>query len=255
MATDLVPFESYEIAGVDARQLIEAISANLGGQKLSERDLDVVKMPTGGSTFWEVPDLEGVKPEPVIRGVLVHHKLIRAFWKESLDEGQGGQPPDCHSPDSEWGYGDPGDALRAESKGCDDCPMSQFGSDEKGRGQACTQSHLMFLVKPEELLPVVVRLSPMSLQIARKFMSRLSSKAVPYWSVVVEIGLEQAQNATGDKYAKATFKVTERLQPEQAAKVKELGDTLRPLFDQAAAAQASERPAAEEPAAEPEGGE
>lgn len=239
-STELVPFERYEIAGVDPQQLIQTIQANLGGQKLTERDLDVVKMPSGGGVFWEVPDLDGTTAASKLTGVVVHHNIVRAFWKESLDDSGGGTPPDCHSPDNTWGYGEPGDGLRAQSKGCDDCPMSQFGSDEKGRGQACKQSHLLFLVRPEELLPTVVKLSPTSLQAARKFLLRLSSKAVPYYSVLVEIGLEKDKNAEGTEYAKATFRSAGRLAPEEAQRVKTFGDALRPVFERAAAAEAAD---------------
>lgn len=238
MAEELVPFDSYEIAKVDPNALVESIKANLGGQQLTERDLDVVKMPSGGGLFFEVPDLEDTRAEKQLEGVIVHHKLVRAFWKESLDDG-GGNPPDCHSPDSVWGFGDPGDSLRAEGKGCEECPMSQFGSAEDGRGQACKQSHLLFLASAEDLLPLVVRLSPTSLQPAKKFLLRLSSKAVPYYSVVVRIGLEKATNQDNVDYAKATFSVAKRLTPEEAQRVKAFGDALRPVFEKAAAAEAA----------------
>lgn len=249
--TDLVPFERFEIAGVDAGELIETVRANLGGQELKPSDLDVVKMPSGGGLFFEVPDLEDVKAEKTLNGVIIHHNLVRAFWKEDLDESGGGTPPDCSSPDSVWGYGEPGDGLRAQSppKGCDDCPMAVFGSAEDGRGQACKQSHLLFLVRPDELLPTVVRLAPTSLQPAKQFLLRLSSKAVPYYGVQVEIGLEKATSAGGQDYAKATFKVTSRLDPEERQKVKTFGDAMRPIFDRAAAAMAAEAPVDEaEPA-------
>lgn len=252
MGEELVPFEKYEIGQVDPQRLIESITANLGNQKLSEQDLDIVKMPSGGGLFFEVPDLEGVKPEAKLQGVIVHHKLVRAFWKEDIDEGGGGSPPDCFSPDNVWGFGDPGDGLRSKGKGCEDCPMSQFGSAEEGEGQACKQSHLLFLAKPEDLLPIAVRLAPTSLQNAKKFLLRLSSKAVPYYAVVVEIGLEKAKNSAGTEYAKATFTVAKRLTDEEAAKVKAFGDALRPTFERAAAAEAAAGADVDEPEVEPE---
>lgn len=245
--TDLVPFADYEIAKADPAAVLEAVQANLGGQKLSPNDLDVVKMPSGGGLFWEVPDLEETKAEKALEGVIVHHNLTRAYWKQDLDDG-GGQPPDCFSPDNTWGFGDPGDELRAQGKGCDLCPMSQFGTadDGEGRGQACKQSHLLFLATPEDMLPIVVRLAPTSLGPTKKFLLRLSSKAVPYYAVVVQIGLEKATSQGGQDYAKATFKVAKRLPGEEAARVKAFGDALRPVFEQTAAQEAG---APAEPAA------
>lgn len=252
MGEELVPFEKYEIGQVDPQRLIESLTANLGGQKLSEQDLDIVKMPSGGGLFWEVPDLEETKAEKVLQGVIVHHKLVRAYWKEDIDEGGGGQAPDCFSPDNVWGFGDPGDGLRSQGKGCEDCPMSQFGSAEEGGGQACKQSHLLFLAKPEDLLPIAVRLAPTSLQNAKKFLLRLSSKAVPYYAVVVNVGLEKATSAGGQDYAKATFSVAKRLSDEEAGKVKAFGDALRPTFERAAAAEAAADRGGDAPNVEPE---
>lgn len=250
MSTDLVPFEQYELAKADPREVIAAVQANLGGQKITPNDLDVVKMPSGGGLFFEVPDLEETKAEKTLTGVIVHQNLTRAYWKETLDEGGGGQPPDCFSPDSVWGFGDPGDELRSKGKGCDDCPMSEFGSadDGEGRGQACKQSHLLFLVTAGDVLPLVVRLAPTSLNPTKKFLIRLASKAVPYHAVVVQIGLEKATSQDGQDYAKATFSVAKRLGQEEAARVKAFGDALRPVFEQTAAQEA----AAGAPAAEDE---
>lgn len=264
MGTDIVPFQQYEIGQVDPAKLLEAVEANLGGQKLSENDLDVVKLPSGGGMFFEVPDLEDAKAEKTLTGVIVAHKAVRAFWRESIGSGGGGQPPDCYSPDNTWGFGDPGDGLRARGQGCEDCPMAQFGTatnddGSPGRGQACKQSHLLFLVRPEDMLPLVLRLPPTSLQPTKKFLMRLSGKAVPYYAVVVEIGLDKKSNADNTDYAQATFKMVARLGEEEAGKVKAFGDSLRPLFERTAAAQAqadspnddAEPPPAAAPAAEP----
>jgi hypothetical protein len=253
-SNELVPFDKYEIAQADPHAVIEAVQANLGGQKLSPNDLDVVKMPSGGGLFWEVPDLEDTKAEKALEGVIVHHNLTRAYWKDDLDDAGGGQPPDCFSPDSVWGFGDPGDGLRAEGKGCEDCPMSQFGTadDGDGRGQACKQSHLLFLVTPGDMLPIVVRLAPTSLKPTKKFLLRLSSKAVPYYAVVARIGLEKKTSAGGQDYAAATFSVAKRLGADDASRVKAFGDALRPVFEQTAAQEAraaAPTAGADEPAA------
>lgn len=229
---EIVKFEGFALAKVDEAQLSAALDANLAGQQVEMGDLDRVKIPSGGGITWEVPTLEGVEPQAKLRVAIIHHKLARAMWKVSMDESGGGTPPDCSSPDNVLGYGEPGDALRAEGKGCAECPLSQFGSDtEGGRGQQCKQMHMLFVVGPDELLPMALALPPTSLKAAKSFLWRLSSKARPFYSVVVEIGLEKVKGNGVPDYARATFKVVEALSPEDTAKLKAMSDKLRPVFD------------------------
>lgn len=250
-STDLVPFGQFAIAEHDPRALLAAVQANLGGQKLTERDLDTIKMPTGGNLFFSVPGLEDDTAEKTVRGVIVHHKLVRAYWTTSIDDGGGSVPPDCHSPgvDSQgvmYGFGTPGDERRAAGNGCEGCPHAEFGTAKrKGKptkGQACGAYHLLFVAGPTDLLPVIVRVSPGSLENAKKFLLRLASKMVPYYGVQVEIGLEKAtEQETGIDYAKATFRVLRMLEVAEREKVKAIGDVFGPLFDRMAAAQAMAR--------------
>lgn len=249
MSTDLVPFKDYAIAQVDQERLRETIQANLGGAQLTEFDLDRIKIPSGGGSAWEVPMLDGTDTAKEIVGVIAHHKTVRSYWKVSLDESGGGTPPDCSSPDNVWGYGDPGDQLRANGTTCADCPMAQFGSDERGRGQACKESHLLFLLPPGELLPWVVSLPPTSLGNCKKFLARLTSKAVPFYSVMVALSLEKVKGQGVPDYAVAQMKMVERLSPEDTDRVKKLGVDYRQVFERVTVQDAGEAGAGREPAA------
>lgn len=230
--TDIVKFEKYTLAQADTGVLNEVLDANLAGQEMGAGDLDRVKIPSGGQTVFEVPTLEGTDAAKTIQGVIVHHSLQRVYWKDSLDETGGGQPPDCQSPDNTWGYGQPGDELRAKGRGCGDCPYSNFGSadDGEGRGQACKQVHLLFVVTKDELLPFVISLPPTSLKPAKSYLWKLSSRLVPFYGVVTEIGLVKDSNQDGTEYAKATFSAVHRLTDEERARIKEYADKLAPVF-------------------------
>lgn len=236
-STEIVPVVddagTYLAIQQDAAELTEMFEANLGGEELSAFDLTQIKIPTGGGKKWIVPDLEGDKLEEKISGVIVANRLTRSYWKSTDPDDS---PPDCSSPDAKVGFGDPGDALRAEGKGCADCPLSKFGSrdenDETEMRQACKQNRQLFLLDPEEMLPKVVSLPPTSLKNAKAFLQQLTSKAVPYWGVVVEIGLEPATSGGGQSYSKATFKVVKKLDVETRVRVKQYADALAPVIEQ-----------------------
>jgi hypothetical protein len=86
---------------------------------------------------------------------------------------------------------------------CATCPYAQWGSDPKGSGgQACKTIGTLFVMKPGEMLPVVVPVPVASVQPLKKFMLSLSSKNIKYSNAIVSIGLEQAQSKKGIKYSK-----------------------------------------------------
>src|SRR5690349_1128387 len=104
MGTELVPFEKFAIAQFDQSELLETIQANVGGEQITERQLERVGMPSGGSTKWTVPTLEGDDARDEIAGVVVYSKLTRAYWQTSYDEGGGSDIPDCASNDSQQAF-------------------------------------------------------------------------------------------------------------------------------------------------------
>lgn len=231
--TDVVKFEKYEIAGIDSELLKQTMQENLGQAEFDALDLDRVKIPSGGATVFEVPTLEGTEASKTIVGVIIKQRLVRAYWKDSLDESGGGTPPDCTSPDNHWGFGVPGDQLRASNRGCADCPMSNFGTAKTGdgAGQACQQRHQMFIAVPGEVLPILVSLPPTSLGNAKKYLGRLSSRVIPFYGVVTSISLTAERSAGGQDYAEAQFSMVERLQPAEVEKIRAYAESMAPILD------------------------
>src|SRR5690606_20046028 len=86
---------NYAVMEVPEAELAEIISANLGGEGITQFDLDRVRIPAGGSTMWSVPTLDGEEETRVLEGIIIHFTTPRAYWKTPFDESGGGTPPDC----------------------------------------------------------------------------------------------------------------------------------------------------------------
>lgn len=219
--------DAYSIIQADAGDVIQSIRDNMGGQQIKPSDLDRVKVPTGGSTTWTIPSIEGEKDAKTIDGAIIHKKLVRGYWPDSFD-GQK-NPPQCSSEDSITGIGNPGGA-------CATCPCAQFGSKVDGKGlasagQACKQMMLLFVIRPEDMLPIVISASPASLQNMKKYFLRLSSRGLAYYSVATSFALEKDKNAGGIVFSKIVPTMAGVWPKEVAAKFRDIGNKLRPILD------------------------
>lgn len=219
----------------DTTEVAEILAENLGGEQLTERDLLRVKIPTGGSVTWEIPGPAGVTPSKELTGILVHFKFVRGYWPE---DSKTGSPPACHAegPDTTAiGIGDPGGP-------CKTCRYHEFGSEPKnGRGRACKDRELWFMLQPGTFLPVVVSMSPMSLKAAGEYRKgALGAAGIRTTSVITAITLEADTNDEGDKFARAVPRLAEMLSPEEAEAARKYAVQFRPMFDAAARQMATE---------------
>jgi hypothetical protein len=158
-------------------------------------------VPTGGTTTWSIPTIEGDQPAQKIEGIIVFTQTVRAYWKESFDESGGGSPPDCVSRDGLIGKGEPGGD-------CLSCELAQWETAKggRGRGKACAESRLIYLMSKNEILPTVIKVPATSLTNARKYLVGLTSKQQPLYSVYTELSLTPDKNADGIKFSKIVFK-------------------------------------------------
>lgn len=236
----VVPASEYAVTKMDTSNLLETIRANIGGQQLTEFDLDRVKIPSGGGKAWDVPTLEGSELTQVLQGVIVYWKDTRAYWKASFDEQGGGQSPDCSSHDAIHGSGDPGVAgpmLDGGFRDCSGCPMAVFGSDsrEGSNAQACKLVRQLFFLTPGDLIPLVVSLPPTSVGEANRYFLRLSRAGVPYFNVITNIALTQEKSGGNITYSRASFSLAARLEGEDAAAIQAYADVMRPTFERTVA--------------------
>lgn len=224
---DIVP-SNFKALSVDTQQLTTFMRENLGGQGFRLTDLDKIKVPSGGGSTWEVPTLQGNKPYQVLEGIILHFKDVRAYWKE---KDGGNKPPDCSSSDSAHGVGDPGGD-------CQKCPFAQFGSatDDRGNaagGQACKAMRLFLFLREDDMIPMIVALPPTSLQNAKKYFLRLVANGYPFYGVTTQLRLEQAKNPQSKPYSKAVLNMGRKLEAEEFANAKAIGQAMKDLFDQA----------------------
>jgi hypothetical protein len=224
---ELVKSEASEYAilkcGVD--KALEIVRDNLGNQGISIFQLDRLKMPVAGGLSFALPTLEGDDaPVATVRGVIIAHKQVRSYWMKSFGSGPSG-PPDCISEDCVAGIGNPGGD-------CGKCPLSKFGTarEGQGRGQACQQRMLMFVMRKDNILPLFVNFPPTSMAAAQKFMVRLASSQVHFAGVEVEIGLHKDRNADGIDFSCATFKVVRRLDANEAQSFSAIRKGLEPVL-------------------------
>jgi hypothetical protein len=213
--------EHFAIMSIDPKELREIVRENIG-ESLSRLDLPTVRVPTAGGLSWTVPDVEGEVSEKTLRGIVIYQTVARGYWAETFDASGGGTPPTCHSNDGRTGVGTPGGE-------CAKCPLNQWGSDRRGgNGKACREMCLIFLLRENTVLPMVVVMPPTSLKPARDYFTKLTMRPLHYFGVMTEIGLAPERSHAGIKYSKATFKMVEVFTPEQVARLKAYREALIP---------------------------
>ena len=202
--------------------IVEIVEENLGAEGVSAYDLDRVKIPAGGATAFEVPTLEGEESVKEIEGIIIFWKTARAYWPEKFN-GEN-NPPQCSSVDGEVGQGTPGGY-------CSKCPLAQFGSAENGKGQACKQMRQLFIVRENDILPLVLTLPPTSIKPAKQYFMRLASKGIKYTHAVTRITLEKAKSGEGITYSKAAFALVKQLEPAVCTKIDAFVESIRPMLE------------------------
>ena len=217
--------QEFALLKVNPAEIIEIIRENPGGDGLTARDLDRVKIPSGGGAAWELPSLEGGEVAKEFVGVVLLHKNARVFWKQGMEETGGNTPPDCASDDGEHGVGDPGGD-------CIKCPFAQFGSDIRGgKGQACKQLKQVFVIRPSNIIPLMLSLPPTSLGEAKKYFLRLANVGRHYSSVLTKFSLSKEKNGDGIEYSKVVMSKVADLSGEQTAAFRSIAQTMKPWLE------------------------
>lgn len=223
-ALTVVDVKNYAVASFETSDLLEVIRENLGGRRLGPNDLDRVTMPAQGMTLWTVPTLGGEQHVETISGVLVFKRTQRAYWPQAL--GSERVPPDCYSDDGEVGskYG-----------ACAPCQFNEFGSAKDGtaRGKACKESLLLFMLRPDHILPMVVALPPTSIAPLVQTMIRLASTGRVYYSAMWHLSLEKTVNADKTAYSVVVPRVDdEPIDPALLGKIRAYREAMMPMLSQ-----------------------
>lgn len=189
---------------------LDVIRENLKNQPLSLDLFDIVKSPSGGSTVFSVPGLTGEDAEKELTGIVLDYTTPRAYW-DTPDPVEG-TPPVCMSQNS---------IVSHDGKACHSCPFNDFGSkDGESNAKACKESVLLFLLRPGNVLPLLVRVPVTSKPRFLKYTARLAGNLVPVNSVVTKITLEKATSKAGKPYALFNFEAVSLLTPQEAEHAK-----------------------------------
>lgn len=192
---------------------LDIIRENLKNQPLSFDFFDVVKSPSGGSTVFSVPGLAGDEAAKELTGIILDYTTPRAYW-DTPDPVEG-TPPTCLSQNS---------IISQDGKACARCPYNDFGSkDGESNAKACKESVLIFLLRPNNIIPLLVRVPVTSKPRFLKYSTRLLSSLTPISSVVTKITLEKATSKGGKPYALFNFEAVATLSSEEAMQAKKFG--------------------------------
>ena len=200
---------------------LEIISDNLKNQPLTHQLFDVVKSPSGGATVFAIPGLSGEEAAKEITGIILDYKTPRAYW-DTPDPIEG-TPPVCFSRDS---------IVSHDGKTCAECVYNDFGSkDGDSNAKACKESVEILLLRPDNIMPIIVRVPVSSKLLFLKYATRLIGQMIPISGVATRITLEKATSKGGKPYALFNFEAVAILTSEEAAAAKLFGQKFVELLD------------------------
>ena len=199
---------------VDLSFLSEAMNEECAGLEFT---FDRVKIPSGGMTAFEVPtgDGETTELEKEIDCVILISHPANAYYKDTYKGGA--NPPDCGSFDGITG---------SSGASCKTCPYNQFGSGE-GKAKACKNRRMMYLLRENELFPLILNLPTGSLRTFTKYVQSLLSRGKRPHQVVTRISLRKAKNGDSPEFSQAVFKCVRALDPQEQVNIDAMIEQVR----------------------------
>lgn len=198
--TDIVAMMAEELDGLDT-------------------SFERIKIPSAGSTVFEVPGENPSEPEAVkeFSAVILYHHPLFAYYKSKYTGGN--NPPDCGSFDGVTGEGEPGGD-------CKKCPFNQFGSGENN-SKACKNRRRIYVLREGEIFPLLLSLPTGSLKEFTRYVKRLLSKGRKTNSVITRFSLKKATNSGGVTYSQAQFAIDRALTPEEHALLEKMSEQVK----------------------------
>ena len=89
----------------------------------------------------------------------------------------------------------------------------------------------LFIVRENDILPLVLTLPPTSIKPAKQYFMRLASKGIKYTHAVTRITLEKAKSGEGITYSKAAFALVKQLEPAVCTKIDAFVESIRPMLE------------------------
>jgi len=201
------------LANVD---LAATISEELDGLDISP---EKVKIPSGGTTSFEIPSLDGDEAESVkeFTAVILHQHALNMYYKSEYTGGS--SPPDCGSYDGSVGTGDPGG-------NCKKCKLNEYGSGKNG-GKACQNRRRLYILREGEIFPLLLSLPAGSLKSFARYAKLIVSQHGKTNAVVTKFSLKKAINVNNVAYSQAVFAKDRALTPEEYAVIEKLSEQIK----------------------------
>ena len=214
------PFLLPDVAAADTGFTKEELAGDIDGLQLG---FQCVKIPSGGQLQFELTGEDPDNPDytKYLEGVIVYSHNANAYWPTGEDYDDN-TPPSCQSTDGKVGYGCPGGL-------CADCPNNRYGSDTKGtgKGKACKNQRIIYLLRNGEAMPIQLSLSPTSIRPYTDFVNAsFVSRRRGVCGSVVQIGLKKKSNGKDD-YSVATFKRLYDFNGEELARVRAYANSFK----------------------------
>ena len=217
--TALMENEKFVLpAMVESEFSSEELAEDMDGLQMS---FQRVKIPAGGTIQFELPSDDPENPDyaKMLVGVILHNHATCAYWPEG-SEYDDNTAPLCSSVDGKQGIGNPGGACAA-------CALNRFGTDPNGKGKACKNMRILYLLRSGEYMPIQLTLPPTSISPFREFLNQsFAIRRRATFGSVVQIGLKKMNNGTND-YSVATFRRLYDFTGEELAQIRAYADSFK----------------------------
>lgn len=217
-STTMEPVNFQLPAVMDSNFTSEDLADDMEGLQMS---FQRIKIPAGGNLVFEIPtdDPDNPNYEKTIDGVLIYHHDANAYWPEGSEYDENTAPL-CSSVNGKQGIGEPGGS-------CAMCAMNQYGTSAEGRGKACKNMRMLYLLQSGECVPIQISLPPTSLKPFKNFVNQaFLLRRRPSYGSVIQIGLRKGNNG-GNDYSVATFRLLENFEGEDLAQIRSYAEGFR----------------------------
>lgn len=201
------------------------------GESLGVGDLTRIVVPDGKSVAFTVNE----DPHKTFDGVITLHQARRNYWEKGIEEGGGGQAPDCTSKDAVHGNGRYGKGSDLNPSGlCEACPLYQWTDDAEGNRvpPPCKPQIAVLVMMEGQAFPVMLTVPRTSLKAFRDYWKKtlFMGGMKSYAQVVTRFGLKSAKSDSGITYNLVTFEEVADLGKEVRALMQSLGEQYRPIL-------------------------
>lgn len=217
-STTMEPVKFQLPSAMDSNFTSEDLADDMDGLQMS---FQRIKIPAGGNLVFEIPtdDPDNPNYEKTIEGVLIFHHDANAYWPEGSEYDENTAPL-CSSVNGKQGIGEPGGS-------CVMCAMNQYGTSAEGRGKACKNMRMLYLLQSGECVPIQISLPPTSLKPFKNFVNQaFLLRRRPSYGSVIQLGLRKENNG-GNDYSVATFRLLENFEGEDLAQIRSYAEGFR----------------------------